>query len=401
MKSTYRRIIILLLIAFVGSGQVFAISSVSKFVSIADIHFNPLADCKPSFKSCPIAKKLRIANYEDWDKIFNEYSDKQLARAGQDTNYALFQSAFNEWQKVNQQEHPKFGLVLGDFLVHAFRTKYIAYSHDTSRSGYEAFVKKTLQFMTSKINQAFPETDIYAAVGNNDSYTGDYSSVPDGSFFQDTARTWSILIHNTDNRENFIHDFPEGGYYAVSLPHHKNQRILVLNTVLFSAKARGVHVDQAAKKELAWLHQQLMLAAKEKQKVILAFHIPVGIDVYATLQTKLTSVVVYWKPKYSQAFEAELKNFASSIKEILPAHIHIDAFQVVMINQLGEVPVSFTPSISPIFGNNPAFKVFSYHPDTLNLTRFDTYFYPLKKGEYAGWRKESQESTTLSSARLR
>ena len=139
---------------------------------------------------------------------------------------------------------------------------------------------------------------------------------------------------------------------------------------------------------MAWLHQQLVTAKEQKQDIILAFHIPVGVDIYATLQNMLTKVVMYWKPVYSDAFQAELKKFRSVVREVLPAHIHMDAFQLVMVNQLGGIPVSFTPSISPIFGNNPAFKVFSYRSETMNLTQFETYFYSLKNPKNSGWQKE-------------
>ena len=243
--NSFRCIVAIILMGYLSPG-ITAPLLTDKFISFADIHFNPFSDCKSSFKACPLANKLRAANYQEWEAIFNQYGTKKLPATKHDTNYALFNSALAEWQRMNQQEHPKFGLILGDFLVHQFRTRYILYSHDTSRAGYQNFVKKTLQFMTYKIHQTFPEIDVYAAVGNNDSYRGDYASVPNGKFFQETAQTWSTLIHDQANQNSLLRTFPQGGYYAVSLSHNQKQRILILNTVLFSARAKGPHIDLAA-----------------------------------------------------------------------------------------------------------------------------------------------------------
>src|SRR3990167_7731307 len=90
----FRCIIAIILMGYVLPG-IAAPLLTDKFISFADIHFNPFADCKSSFKACPLANKLPATKH--------------------DTNYALFNSALAEWQRMNQQEHPKFGLILGDF----------------------------------------------------------------------------------------------------------------------------------------------------------------------------------------------------------------------------------------------------------------------------------------------
>jgi len=49
--------------------------------------------------------------------------------------------------------------------------------------------------------------------------------------------------------------------------------------------------------------------------------------------------------------------------------------------------VTFTPSISPIYANNPGFKIFEYDPTTFDLLNFDVYYYPLNKND-GHWYRE-------------
>ena len=360
------------------------------FLSFSDVHFNPFASCKVSVKPCALITQLRQAPATTWEANFEKYDSKAVDGYGHDTNYALLKVSLAAIKAVHQTEQPEFTLILGDFLAHNYREQYVLYSHDHTLAGYQDFVKKTLQFLTLEIRQAIPAGDIYPALGNNDTYTGDYSVVPTGAFLRDTAETWSHLIQDKANQQQLRSTFPKGGYYAVDLPHHPLQRILVLDTVLFSTSAKGgAAVEQAAHEELAWVHVELTKAAAAHQSVLLAFHIPMGINVYKTLMSLFGGVKEFWRPEYSLALENELRLFPDTVRALLPGHIHMDSFQVVGLKELAEIPVSFTPSISPIFGNNPGFKVYNYDPATLKILNYDTYFYSLEAAPDARrWEKE-------------
>ena len=360
------------------------------FVSIADIHFNPFASCPiATLKPCALIKQLRDASAKDWEALFEKYDSKDITGYMHDTNYALFKSSLAEIKTIYQHDKPRFTLILGDFLAHNFREQYVLYSHDRTASGYQDFVKKTLVFMTLAIRSAIPTGDIYPAVGNNDSYTGDYSVIPNGAFLRDTAETWSSLMQNKNNQQAMLRTFPKGGYYGIELADNHKQRILVLNTVLFSESAKGAEVEQAARDELSWLHTQLVAATKQKESVLLAFHIPVGINVYKTLMSLFGGLKEFWRAEYSSAFDKELQTFPDTVRAILPGHIHMDSFQVVGLSDLSDIPVSFTPSISPIFGNNPGFKLYNYDLQTFKLVNYDMYFYSLDEEPLnRHWQKE-------------
>jgi len=389
MKMRFMAALSCLLFSILDNQSALASSSptTEKFLSVADIHFNPFDGCKVSPKPCVLLNKLRAEDYHAWDRIFVHDGPSQFSKIGEDTNYPLFKSALAELETVHKREHVRFGLVLGDFLAHEFRMRYAAYSHDASAAGYQAFVKKTLQFMTYKLHQTLPDIDVFPVVGNNDSYTGDYSSVPHGAFYQETAKTWVDLIRYQKNKNNLLRDFPISGYYAVTLSDAHSKRIILLNTVLFSQHSTGSKVDTAARAELSWLHEQLASALKQKQQVILACHIPMGIDVYKTVKSKLGKIAEFWKPEFNRAFQQELNDFAPIIVEMLPAHIHMDGFQFIFLKHSTDLAVNVTPSISPIFGNNPGFKVFSYHSENLKPYNFETYYLPLATNN-AIWQKE-------------
>ena len=353
-----------------------------KFISFSDIHFDPFLVCETSPRTCPQLKKLRAAGYSQWEAILENNKNKIVYH--QDTSYPLFKSTLIELQKIKQQENPQFVVILGDFLSHDFRRRYKRYSGDSSRAGYEAFVKKTLQFMTYEIEKIFPDIDVYPAIGNNDSYKGDYVIVPRGRFLQDTANTWSRLIKNKENQKQFRNSFPIGGYYAITLANNHN-KIIVLDTVLFSARGGNSTVKQAAAKiELEWLKTQLQKASEKHQSVYLAFHIPAGIDVFATIKI-FTFIHEFWHSDITREFETLLNQYSNTIVDILAGHIHMDTFQLISVKQGGRIPVIVTPSISPIFGNNPGFKLLSYNTHTLQIQNYDTYYYPL---DHLNWQKE-------------
>jgi sphingomyelin phosphodiesterase acid-like 3 len=212
-------------------------------------------------------------------------------------------------------------------------------------------------------------------VGNNDSYTGDYNIIPNGVFLHDTANAWSTLIKDNDNRKSFNASFPVGGYYAVNLPGTKKQKLIVLNSVLFSTKITGPRVDQAAQAELTWLNFQLTQATQQHQAVLLAYHIPMGVNIYAMLKHLFGGFNEFWQAKYNSAFKKVLQDYAGTVKGVLAGHLHVDNFQQIKLSSGVEIPVSVTQAISPIYGNDPGFKIYTFNANNLELIYCDLYIY--------------------------
>lgn len=340
------------------------------FMTITDIHFNPFYACATS--PCKLIQDLNREDVSQWRDTLDKEASKTISPYGKDTNYALLKSALIQVHNVAQQQQPKFAILIGDYLGHNYQAYYRQYSGDESQQGYQTFVQKTLQFLTDEIHSALPNTAVYPALGNNDSYNGDYYSNPKGSFYHATSIIWSALFLNPHNKTTFLDEFPIGGYYNITPPSSNDDRIIVLNSVLFSTAARGRGVGAAALKELNWLHQKLSQAQTNQQKVWLVFHIPIGIDVYKTLLSRQTTSL--WQSPYTQQFLSLLSQFSNTITGIFTSHLHMDAFALFNRNGGAEIFDSFTPAISPMFANNPGFKVFTYNNHTFQVNNFVTYY---------------------------
>lgn len=364
------------------------------FLALADIHFDPFLSCAFS-KPCPLIEKLMRAPSVQWPKLFAEY-DKRAASYGDDTNYPLLISALAASKKAANSSQAAFVLVLGDMLGHQFRSRYKKYSGDSSYNGFQSFTRKTLEFLTAELMTTFNGLDIYMVVGNNDSYSGDYVTRIDGRFFNDASILWSRLITDPVNRQHMRAQFPHAGYYALTLPQQKNLRLIVLNTNLFSYKAKGQGIDKAALSELSWLHEQLQEAKKRGQHVFIAMHIPEGIDVYATLRTKLFRLISLWKSDYIRRFQIELDRYSTLISGIYAGHLHSDWFQVLSFAGDHEIPVTGVPSISPIYGNNPGFKTYTYAYPGAQIEDYVTYYYPLSAGQ--AWLREYDFKRTYAAS---
>jgi sphingomyelin phosphodiesterase acid-like 3 len=360
-----------------------------KFFTVSDVHFDPFASCRLlTISPCRFLVKLQHAPWQDWEGIF-ENDDKSSPAVGSDSDYALLKSSITAMKKTAAEQQPRFGFFLGDFLAHNYRVQYALYTHDVTKEGYEEFVKKTYQFLIHEYAQAFPNIDIYPALGNNDAYE-DYQIEPNGKLLHQQAEIWAGLIKDKTNSDLFASQFSRGGYYTVLLPNTKNQRLIVLDSVLFSRHIDGDNNKLAATMELDWLHRKLAAAAANNESVIIACHIPIGVDVYATMKNYLKSVEEFWQKTDNVAFENLVKQYSSNIKIILAGHIHMDNFEIMNRENL-PVAISFTPSISPIYGNNPSYKMYTYNSANLNVTNYDTYYYPLADAAIAAnpqWKQE-------------
>ncbi len=253
-----RRLLCLLILSL---GTAFAAAPTSSepfyFLALSDLHFDPLAACR-NIKTipCPTLKRLRQTPATGWRDLLAG-ADTALPQVKRDTNYVLLQDALREAKTSAEKYQPDFVLVLGDSLVHDFRRDYRRYSGDKSLAGFQAFAAKTLEFVKLSLAKTFPDTDIFVAVGNNDTFSANYQSVPHGDFFHQAGAMFSTLIKNPAARSAMRAEFNAAGYYAVDVPNHPDMRLIVLNSVLFSVKSRGEDSLQAALQQLDWLHQQL------------------------------------------------------------------------------------------------------------------------------------------------
>jgi len=378
MRSRFRYLLIVVCL-FAASAVHAEKEQTFHFLTVADIHFTPFMTCRDKHP-CPLIKQLQAVSVEKWPAIL-EKEEAGMPHYRQDTNFSLLVSALQTAKNAAKTDNAKFVIVLGDFLGHEYRRYYVKYTGDKTAAGYQAFVKKTMTFLTNELAETFPSLPIYNVIGNNDSYQADYSADPHGEFFHDTSYLWSNLLRDKINRADMQRIFPVAGYYALTLP-QDHLRLIVLNSVLFSDRAKGRRMQEAAEEELNWLHQELLSVKVHHQKALIAMHIPVSIDVYATIHYRLFRLMELWQTPYIERYEAELQQFAPEIAGVLVGHLHTGWFQMLTFNNTDQLPITGTPSISPVFGNSPGFKIYTYSSDSRQIENFHIYYYSLSQNTW-------------------
>ena len=80
-----------------------------------------------------------------------------------------------------------------------------------------------------------------------------------------------------------------------------------------------------------------------------------------------------WDQTYQAKFLYILSKYQGLITQTLAAHAHMDEFRIMAPDSVLDI----TPGITPYFGNNPAFKVFTFSHDTLTATDYTSLNYDL------------------------
>jgi hypothetical protein len=364
-------------------------------ISLSDIHFNPFYD--PS-----LINSLIVSDYTKWQWIFSHSSIQGYGTHNADSNYNLLNSALQNIYML--APHPDFIIISGDFLAHDFQETYQNLSGSSDRKAVNSFIDKTIAFVARMIARRFPNTSVYPALGNNDSYCGDYQIEPNSQFLRATAKTWKGFLKNRSNTSSFVQTFPRRGSYSIIATSNRYHRLIVLNNTFFSINYKNACGDQRAdpgSDEIKWLEVELQKAATAKAKVWLVYHIPPGIDVYSTLlrqrqasADQTQQVIPFWQPAYNQKFINLVTQYSPSIVGSFAGHMHMDTFE--LIQSANENAVSFvhiTPAISPIFGNNPAFELFSYNRQSFAIRDYTAYYLDLRsaaarKNAPIRWQKE-------------
>jgi sphingomyelin phosphodiesterase acid-like 3 len=317
-----------------------------QFLAVSDLHFNPFAD--PA-----VVTKLEAADVSAWGAILEASTATTFSTYGSDSNDPLFRSAVGEMKK--QLPAPAFVLISGDFLAHGFEKSYQQYATDKSQAAYTALVAKTNAYIAAVFRTAFPGVRIYPALGNNDSACGDYAVAPNGPFLANFRDVWSPAVGS----RSFDRRFATGGYYHADVPALHGVRIIALDTNFFSTEYQnrcGTAGPDPGLQELEWLEAELALARDQGKRVWLLFHIPPGMDVYDSVtyggSCPAVKAQTFWKDEYLQKYLRITAAHRRTIAGSFAGHTHQDEFRIASGRY-----VHITPSVSPIFGNNPAFEI--------------------------------------------
>lgn len=367
-----------------------AIASAKHKVLIAsDIHFNPMADAS-------LVPKLLAAEPSQWEAILNQSAPRTFSPYGQDANWWLLQSSLKQMRKT--MPHPEVFLILGDLLAHRFPATFHDTTHDNDPQHYRAFVLKTIQFLALQLHQRWPDTQILLTPGNNDDDCGDYAIEAGGAYLADTA---TIARNLARGDEQLIADWKALGSYTVQPTAIPGLKIVSLNSIFFSENFEPQNFrnsceevqSTAASQTFAWLEHTVSEAKRANQKVWLLFHIPPGIDGYGSTHNHesscMANIVPMWVPEWTVKFDSLLVNYQRTVVASFAGHTHTDDFRVIQDGDTAKAFVLVDPPISPVYDQNPAFRVVDVVGDQVRdqTTYYLTNLTAAKAGD-GKWKKE-------------
>ncbi|WP_421725108.1 metallophosphoesterase [Bauldia sp.] len=346
--------------------------STGTFAIVTDIHFDP-------FDPPDIAKTLVDADPSDWAAHFAALDDQKAAQWGSDTNYALFASALGAIAKTTADVD--FVIMPGDFLSHGFPEDVAKIFGNDADTIHPILAEKTALFVADALAKAMPDKPILFALGNTDSNCGDYEIEPGGAFLSATRDMVRRFAGADRLAADFDQTYDAGGYYTARHPTVANTVIIVINDILWSPKYAnrcGADGDAAGQVQMDWLSKTLAVRKAAGERVWIVHHIPLGMDSYSTEHSKAETcpakVIPHLRASFSAQLLALVAEYADIIDVSFSGHIHTDDFRVVVDADGHEIAADkISPAISPIFGQNPGFQVFTYDPATGVPTDYTTY----------------------------
>ena len=123
--------------------------------------------------------------------------------------------------------------------------------------------------------------------------------------------------------------------------------------------------------QFTWFDAQLAKANSAGKKVWLLMHAPPGAEEGTTaaasndVNGKITAATMMWVDTNQEKFMGIIEKYPGVIAMSLAGHTHMDEFRLMSPGNA----LKITAGISAFFGNNPAYKIFTF--DSLSLAPFD------------------------------
>jgi len=357
------------------------------FLLFSDVHFDPFADPAK-------ASSLAAAPASAWRDILSAPT-AAYSPYGQDSNDALFQSFLDDMAR--RAPRPDFLLFPGDLLCHNFWTTYPRLTGDATPEGLLAFIAKTAEYFLAEVTRRFPDVPLYLALGNNDSFEGDYRIAPKSPYLSATAPLVArMALKDQAARTPFLDSYPQYGCYAAPLPGPGGGRLIVFNNIFWTKRSGR---EAAGSQVLEFLDHELGQAKRRGEKVWLMSHVPPGDNSKASAARYVKKGKDVFDPMLTEAWnDAQaglLVKYAATIKASFAGHVHRDEFRLIRPRN-ANLPVAamrLGPSISPVTGNNPGYQVFSYDRESLELLDMTTHYLDIGAASPA-WATEYQYSQT-------
>ena len=329
----------------------------------SDVHFNPFYD--PTLFTA-----LNTTDISGWPAIFqgSQVTTPSLWGANGatqfDTNYPLLALTLSAVRQ-NLGASP-FVIYTGDILGHNFETIFYQLYGSQDVAAAQAFANNTVAFFMEQVRSAVGNLPVLFALGNADSYGGVGA---ESAFLSSTAQLfYSQFLNGIVDQQTFLTTFTSGGYYSAEIP-SLNLVVIGLNSFEYSSADTNTSPGGLTA-QLTWLNTTLASAQASGKKVWLLMHMPTGANASGCTfsGSQVTTAAMFWNedPSYQASCLQILSQYPGLITFTLGAHTHLDEYRIVQPGQVLDI----AGGISPLFGNNPAFKVFTISGDTLMATDY-------------------------------
>ncbi|XP_065842912.1 uncharacterized protein [Oscarella lobularis] len=318
-----------------------------RFFHIADIHmsvvYNESVDGSPTY--CQWKSDASIAPFK-----------ALYGKPCCESPHLLVDSYFDSISATDAEPNVNadFILVTGDF---AGQRLYV-----------EAMKKVAL-----KLKAKFPNKYVFPALENSD--LSDHKVLK--TWHAKVLDTWTPLIrcqncswrsHTTPvTAKRLRNTFLKGGYYKVSLSN--KMTMLVLNTNYFTAKAVAAtsRFLRDGKKQLKWLKNELARAERFEKKVVIVGRTPPGVDRFGRS---------LWTADATKAYvNITAYRYPHIIAGQLFAHMHSETYRVLFADMKNPTlekssPLLFSSAITPVYDNNPNYRLVFLDNDKQRFTDF-------------------------------
>ena len=273
---------------------------------------------------------------------------------GCDPPIALIASAAKAAKATGQSKN--FLLYTGDFSRHAIELMPDAHAN----------VSNVIGEVASVVKAHLPDMPtIFGALGNDDGPQNYFQPVTSDK----PANDWFTLLEAKLNSSwsldaDAAKQFRYGGYFEARVG---NLTILSLATVIYSVRHQPVQPEEDPFHQFAWLSRRLKEAADEGRRVWIIGHIPPGIETFG--YTEL------WHPRFLARYLEIVQDrlLGSTIAAQLFGHVHKDEFRLLPDPPPGAGPIFLSSALSPVYYNNPAFKLVKYSKSTGRILDFETF----------------------------
>ena len=354
-----------------------------------DSEEDPNSSCR---KNSPF-KDMYGENIFDWvPSHLQTLEPSTFGHYGCDSPKALVDLMMDKMNKI--QPDVDVILVSGDYLAHGFAAKDEGKSHMKE-------IKETLKYVFVDILSAkFPNAIILPALGNNDikyhyrAPTQDDDAPEYYSYFADVLFN-QVSGNKKIDSEMIKQDFLTRGYYRYDydFPTYSDGyylSFLSLNSLYYNLVTPSTE-QNILTEQLDWLEHHLS-TAEDDRKFVIFFHIYPG-------EYQVHKETYFWDEESTTRFINIVETYDKNVAIILGAHTH---FSDVRINSasksqsskflksedsnddVAKMAILITPSITPIFLNNPGFTTFKIEDNfvrDVKMTFFNLDLFPESAGD--------------------